>query len=386
MSDSAVSRQTWIDALRLMAGLSMVGLHATADATGQPFVAFQPDERIGVMLLRAVLYTARTELFLMISVFLLMQSLIQRPRGYAAVISEQARRMLIPFVFWTVFYAFYGLWKASVFGYATPMLADLSDVWSWAGFFLLGDVKYHMHFIPTLFGMLLMYPLFRSAYKYPVLGLLILLCLCVKREVDAFLFSEFWGEEWLGYAVRSVKILTYAGYGIVASALLGVWHRSQPQDRMTYLLPIIFSGILLFLIKLIFSYKTIQLGKWPFEYTPGYWADFLMPVLLFGLCMVLGHLRWPHVLSVLAPFSFGVYLCHPIFLDQAEMLLAAHNWPPFSQVSFKIVHTVPLTSFFVWMLSKSSAFAWTIGLGKLPKFSAIFQRAPVQATSNRKLK
>ena len=72
MSGQTSTRQTWIDALRLTAGLSMVGLHATADATGQPFPDAELAERVAPMLLRAVLYTARTELFLIISLFLLL--------------------------------------------------------------------------------------------------------------------------------------------------------------------------------------------------------------------------------------------------------------------------------------------------------------------------
>lgn len=31
------TRQTWIDALRLAAGVSMVGLHATSDSNGQRY-------------------------------------------------------------------------------------------------------------------------------------------------------------------------------------------------------------------------------------------------------------------------------------------------------------------------------------------------------------
>ena len=112
---SSTQRMTWVDALRLIAGLSMVGLHATADPAGQPWPNYETTERIGPIVVRSILDMARTELFIIISVFLLVLALDRRPRGYGTVISEQSRRLLIPFLFWTIFYAFYGLIKAAQF-------------------------------------------------------------------------------------------------------------------------------------------------------------------------------------------------------------------------------------------------------------------------------
>lgn len=375
MSGQTSTRQTWIDALRLTAGLSMVGLHATADATGQPFPDAELAERVAPMLLRAVLYTARTELFLIISIFLLLQSLEIRPRGYSSTIAEQARRMLIPFVAWTLIYSVYGLIKADVYGYGPAALAELLDPLAWVGFLFLGDVKYHMHFIPTLFGLLLLFPLFRVAYRVPMFGLSVFACLLVKRELDAVIFSQFWGTDVLPYLVRAVKILTYAGYGFAAAALLGLWHRVTPQDRALWAPAAIFLGCLLFLIKLIVAHKTVVTGEWPFDYTPGYWADFLMPLVLFAICMSLANAAWPSVLSRLAPYSFGIYLCHPLFLDQAEILLRGTHWAPIARIAAKIAYTVPLTCVFVWGLSKLRALGWLVGLGPFPTFGPFRMRS-----------
>ena len=107
-------RQIWIDAVRITAGISIVVLHATADPTGQPWVAYSQSERVGPMLLRAVVYTARTELFLIIALFLLLLAHEKTPRTYRQTLAEQSRRLLVPFAFWTLFYAFYGLIKALV--------------------------------------------------------------------------------------------------------------------------------------------------------------------------------------------------------------------------------------------------------------------------------
>lgn len=376
LASAPKDRLVWVDALRLMAGLSMVGLHATADANGQPWPDYPVEDRVLPMLLRAVIYTARTELFLIISVFLLLMALDARPKSYGQTMSVQARRLLVPFAFWTGFYALYGLIKADAFGYLDAAVRELQDPVAWLGYVTLGSVKYHMHFIPTLFGLLLFFPLFRLAQRHPFLGLMVLACLLIKRELDGFIYPTFWGEAVLPYLVRSVKILTYVGYGLVAGSCLGLWQRQTLQARARFFPLLLFFGALLFLFKLIATYKTIETGQWPFSYTAGYWADFLMPVALFGLCMSLAHKQWPPVLSRLAPFSFGIYLCHPIFLDLAEIALRDSTMSPMALIAIKMGCTVSATCLFVYILSRLRALAWTIGLGPLPSLAPKFVKRP----------
>lgn len=361
-------RFVWLDSLRLVAGVSMVGLHSTADASGRPFVDFEAADRIVPMLIRAVIYTARTELFLIISIFLLLMALERRPATYGETLRKQARRLLIPFAFWTIFFAGYGFVKAGAFGYAEAWATTVSNPLDWLGFLLLGSVKYHMHFIPTLFGLILFYPLFRIAMDRPWIGLGVVVCLLVKRELDGFIYPQFWGDDILPWVVRGVKILTYVGYGLVAASFLGLWRRVPAQELERFVGLIVTFGVMLFSIKLIATWKTIESGAWPFDYTPGYWADFLMPVVLFALAMCLGRREWPAVLSRLAPYSFGIYLCHPIFLDLAEILTRDLGLSPTALVLTKIAFALSLTSVFVWLLSRWQAAAWTIGLGPLPRW------------------
>lgn len=375
---SETGRLIWLDALRLVAGLSMVGLHATADPSGQPWPDYPVSDRIAPVLLRSVLYVARTELFLMISVFLLMLALDRRPRGYAAVMMEQSRRLLVPFVFWTFFFAAYGLIKASQFGYLDAAWRDITQPSNWFSYLLLGNVKYHMHFIPTLFGILLFYPLYLLSVHFPVLGVGVLICLLVKSELDAFVFPTLWGTDALPYAVRAVKVLTYVGYGMVAGAAYGIFRNASPQTLQAWVKPLLFFGGLLFLVKLVASHKTIVSGVYPFGYTAGFWADFLMPVVLFLICMCLGALAWPKVLSRLAPYSFGIYLCHPIFLDLAEIGLRGSSMTPIAQVLTKIALVVPATCLFVVGLKRIRPIAWSIGLGPFPAV----RRRPIETVES----
>ena len=362
-------RLAWLDALRLIAGISMVGLHATADASGQPFVDWPVEDRYAPLLIRAVIYTARTELFLIISLFLLLMALDRRPRGYAETLKEQARRLLLPFGFRAVFYAFYSLIKAQHFGYEDWVWEQLGSAQSWLSYFILGSSKYHMHFLPTLFGLVLFYPLFRIAKTHLWLGAMVFACLLVKGELDVFLWSNFMGQPGFDYALRAVKILTYTGYGFVAASLLGVWERwGRSRDLGAWIGPVALLGSLLFLIKLAATWKTAQTGAWQHSYTAGYWADFLFPALLFVGCLVLAHRAWPPVISRVAKYSFGIYLCHPIFLDLIEIGLSFQEFGPLSQVLLKIGVALPATALLVMSLERMRPLAWTVGLGPFPAF------------------
>lgn len=362
-----VGRMVWLDSLRLIAGCSIVGLHASSDPNGLPFPEFEAAQRVVPVLFRAIVYIARTELFLLISLFLLCLSLDKRPRGYWETIREQARRLLIPFIFWTIFYAFYRLIKANYFGYEDAIWAELATGWQWARYLVLGSVQYHMHFLPTLFGMILMYPLFLLGIRNPWLGLLVFLCLFVKREADVWMWTNLQGMDGFPYLVRAVKILTYGGYGMVAGSFLGLINQGMTIKRLQeWVFFALVSGIFLFGIKLIYSYKVVVSGNWQYNYTPAFWADFLMPIVLFLGCMAAALCRWPSVISRLAPFSFGIYLIHPVFLDAFEILLWKSDVLPATYVFLKFFGALSATGFAVWAIKGIPFLAWTVGLGPLP--------------------
>lgn len=368
-------RMVWLDALRLIAGISMVGLHGSTDANGQPFPDASPPERLGPLVFRMIIYTARTELFLIISIFLLLMALERRPRGYFETLKEQARRLLIPFAFWTVFYALYSLIKAYSYGYQDAIFNDLQSVSAWLGYFVLGDVKYHMHFIQTLFALLLFYPLFLVAVKYPFLGLLVLICLATKREADVYLWSNLQNKNGFDYILRFVKVLTYCGYGLIAGAFWGIYKK---RDTFTYLndwfVLICYLAVLLLGIKIIYTHNVAITGEWQHNFTPAFWADFVMPALLFAALMLNAHRTWPPIISSLAPYSFGIYLCHPIFLDLFESLIRNVQLLPSLYVCAKVCFALFFTFLLVFCIKRTPFLAWTIGLGKIPFFEGATKR------------
>ena len=362
----AHNRMTWLDCLRLLAGLSMVVLHTTADPHGRPWVDYDQIDRVGPIILRTIAYMARTELFLLIACFLLVLSLKKRPRSYTQTISEQARRLLVPFLFWTIFYAFYNLIKAYHFGYLQAAIAEITTPSAWVGHLLLGDIKYHMHFLPTLFGLALFYPLFLVAYDQPIFGLAIFPLLLIKWQLEAQIWAVFWGHDVLPFIVRAVKLCTYVGYGMAAAALAALYKNASPNGLQRAILHIILFALLLMVFKGFSSYRTISEGHWQFDDVAAYWADFLMPIILFYICMSLSERNWPNALTKYGAFSFGIYLCHPIVVDVMEITLQDIAMAPILQVLTKLVAALAITPVLVLCLSKMRHLAWTVGLGPFP--------------------
>lgn len=366
MTQIPKTREDWIDGLRIMAGLSMVGLHATVDVHGNPFPQADADARLPAMVLRMLFYTARTEVFILLSLFLLILSLDRRPRGYRTTLSEHVRRLLPPFLFWTLFYSVFNLMKASHFGYASAVWNELANPASWIGYLFLGDVKYHMHFLPTLLGVLVAYPMFVIAIRYPILGLGLIGFIYLRWQLGQWAYSQFWDHALLPFVVRTIKIISYLGYGLAAGALVGIWlnHR-QAIRTCAFKLPLLLAIAVLLIAKFDAIKDVIETGRWTYNHQFGFWADFLMPILLFAGAMSLARSHWPKTLTQLAPLSFGLYLCHPIFMDLAEIALP-NDLSPISQIAFKLSIVVPATFGAVWLLSRTRAFAWTVGLGPLP--------------------
>lgn len=362
---------TWLDALRVFAGICIVALHAGTDINGQPFPAFEPVERIFPTMFRTLAYIARSELFMIISLFLLCFRLDRRPDvTYLEMLKYQAIRLLPAFAFWVVFYAFFRLIKANELGYADAIVVQLTSLADWAGYFVLGDVQYHMHFIPTLFGMMLLYPGYRLAYRYPQLGLVVLVCLYAKLSVDGFMWGQLRDMPGFDYLIRFVKILTYAGYGFVAFSLVGLLKKQFDRDTSNQIFGVTLTICTMFLLlKLVGAHKIVMTGKWQYGYTAGWWADFLMPACIFLAFLATQHMNWPGVFSKLAKYTFGVYLVHPAMLDLVDVNIIDFEFSPSLQVLAKFMIGFPMTLLCVWAISKSVLLAWTVGLGPLPKWS-----------------
>ena len=373
-------RLAWIDALRVYAALGVVLIHTTTDFAGQPFAGASPGQRVGPAALRMVGELSGSELFFLFSLFLLAWKLDRRNLSWAALALDQAKRLLVPFLAWTIFYAFFRLCKAAEFNYSAAIVSELGQAKYWAQYLVLGSAQYQLHFLPSFFLLSLFFPLIRAGERYPLAGFFLIPALFIMNDVQGWLWGNVWDPDIRDYLVRAVKILCYTGYGLAAFALFGVWKRQldKPASEAIARLAIL-SSIILFMGTLAYAGVLVAKGNWGVRPPTAFYAHFLLPVAVFSIFLGLQHRSWSPIYSRLARFSFGLYLVHPIFIDAIDIALhrSSLTLDPTIMVVGKFVVAVPLAFALSALIGRFTATAWLIGLGPVPLVTRFSERGAI---------
>jgi surface polysaccharide O-acyltransferase-like enzyme len=357
----------WLDGARLAAAFCIIALHSSSDSNGQAFADALPGERVFPVMLRTVSEIASTEYFILVSLFLLVVRMSRRELSYLDNIKQQARRLLVPFVVWTVFYAFFRLYKAHHFGYAENLWAEISQWQSWVFYLTLGWSNYHMHFLPTLFVLILCYPVYRLAIVAPVIGLVIVPLIYLNGVFGEFIWLTFDNimviESWM----RVAKLLTYTGYGFVAYALYGIWLRGLDKTTTRSLLGFALLALLIgFMIKLVHAAHVINTGHFGTRTGAAYMGHFIYPCFVVLAFMSAHHFRWPAKLSQWSKYAFGMYLLHPAFLYLLEVAIQGYDLTPATTVLARFGFAATMSLCMSVAISRVPWLAWTIGLGPIP--------------------
>jgi peptidoglycan/LPS O-acetylase OafA/YrhL len=370
---------TWLDAIRVFAALGVVLIHSTSDAGGQLYPNAQPAERAIPLILRWLSEYSGSEIFFVFSLFLLAFRLERRPTTYGQTVSSQAVRLLIPFVAWTVFYAFFRLFKASIFGYGPAILHEVSQVSSWVDYLLLGTAQYHLHFMPTLFALVLFYPVYMAAFRFPAAGFLVVPLLFILDAVQGYIWGHFYGDPRLrDYLLRGVKIITYGGYGLAAFSLFAVFQKGMSDIDWRLTRRLALAGVVVaFMTMLPGAYDQILTGKDGVRSAAANYGHFLMPLFIFTALMASQNAKWSPRFSVAAQFTYGVYLVHPIFIDlwDGAVKYYAIQLDDTTQTVAKFAIGSVGGFGLTYALSKVKLLGWTVGLGPLP-FAGLFAPRP----------
>lgn len=381
------NRMNWLDAARIAAAFGIVGIHTTTDSKGNAFLDYEVSERIFPSLMRVVSELANTEFFILISLFLLAFKLERTPMTYLTTIKYQARRLLIPFAFWTIFYVFYSLVKANVYGYFDPVLAKLALSKTWFDYFLLGTSQYHLHFIPTLFLIFLFHPVFKLALKTPMIGVIVIPFLIINHHMTSWLWGNITDKTTLEYLVRIVKIMTYLGYGFAAYSFLGLWQKKFDKElsQQIFLFGLVMIS-LLFIIKLTHAAENIETGLYMPKIGMNFYAHALLPISLFLIFLGSQHFNWPEGINRWSKYTFGIYLIHPAVIETVGIFVRKYfELAPYQYVILKYIATVSIVLLIAIIISKISYMAWTIGLGPLPFEKTKSPITDTESTSDSKL-
>ncbi|CAA6801170.1 MAG: Acyltransferase [uncultured Thiotrichaceae bacterium] len=382
MIKTTTVRMNWLDAARIAAAFCIIAIHSTTDAYGWPFRNAQEGERLFTILFRTTAELVSTEYFILVSLFLLAFKLERKPTGYQSTLKLQARRLLVPFAVWTVFYAFFSLFKAYQFGYGEDALNGLMNPLSWVDYFLLGSSQYHMHFLPTLFALILFYPLYQLATRYPLLGLVLIPLLFIREYLTGWLWGHVPNQDVLEYLVHGVKILSYVGYGMAAYALFGWWKTKLDRDTSMKIMGFaLFALCLFFMIKLIQAGQSIESGEFAVRTGAFYYVHYLIPVLSLTIFMASQHLNWPDKLSDWSKYTFGMYLVHPAIIDIFDVLVMGIEFQPYQYTVLKYAVAASASLGVAILLGRTALLAWTVGLGPLP-FAAKKTKADKPAKSD----
>lgn len=365
------SRLVWFDANRVCAALGVVLIHSTTDFSGGAFPDATAAERAVPVFLRSIAEFSGSEMFFLFSLFLMSMRIDRGRPTYRSAIVMQAERLLVPFAFWTVFYAFFRLLKANSFNYAPQYWEQLTSIPTWIDFFVLGGSQYHMHFLPTLFLLFLLYPVMRLALRYPVLGLTLFATLGAMQHAQGYLWSLPISSEVLPYLIRATKVMGYVGYGFAAFALYSLWKDGIPRGESRLIQRgAIYFAAMAYIATIPFFGSALFSGEWGVRMDWSFYGHFLMPVFMF--CLFLGgqHFEWSPRWSELAKYSFGVYLLHPILIDLYDIAItqsgAADGMSPAAIVMLRYAIVLPATFGLTMAISRFKPLAWTIGLGPAP--------------------
>lgn len=364
-------RLVWFDANRVCAAFAVVVIHSTADFSGRVFPDASVAERIVPVALRSIGELSGSEMFFFFSLFLMAMRVDRQRPTFGAAMLTQVQRLLVPFVFWTVFYAVFRLVKAQAFGYAPDLLEQLGHWQSWAGYLLLGKAQYHLHFLPTLLALFLFYPVMRLATRYPILGVALIGTLAVMSSVQGWIWSLDLDPGLRDVLIRGTKVMGYVGYGFAAFALYGLWKDGIPrgESRLIRRGALYFAG-LAYMATLPFFGTALLSGQWGVRADWAFFGHFLMPVFIF--CAFLGgqHLDWSPRWSRLARFTFGIYLTHPLVIDLVDVALltsgAAAHMGPAAIVGLRVAVAMPAALLLSMGIARLAPLAWTIGLGPAP--------------------
>jgi surface polysaccharide O-acyltransferase-like enzyme len=357
-------RMDWLDAARVLAAVGVVLIHVTANGAGEPFHVASAAQNHGAAFLRVVAELSGAEIFIVMSAFLLAARLEREDAPWGARLRSHARRLLVPYAVWSVFFVFFRLLKAGEFGYTTGLWHEITTWQAWVKYVVGGAAEYHLHFIPTLFCVLLVFPAMRIARRSPALGLLVLPWLFA---MDAML-RWGWGyftDPMAGYLFgRLVHNLGYVGYGFAGFALYGLLRRDV--NKVVSREIVSFSALVVamaFLVTVTYGMAVASAGKWVDRSGAVFYAHQLMPVFVVGLFLALRDRAWSHRWRRLASYTFGVYLVHPIFVGLVEVACHHAGWSPAPvlAITIKLVFTVPLAFGFTMLLSRTSVLAWTVG-------------------------
>jgi fucose 4-O-acetylase-like acetyltransferase len=204
------------DVLRVAALFSIVLFHIVLEDAQFARAAATPVNSYDALLVISTIFDNRT---LAIVSFLLLLTRDDN-LSYGATIARRARRLLVPYFAWTSIYPFLDLGLAAARGQSHAYLARISDVAFWLSGYFLAATTPHLHFLPTLFLLTLIFPFYRRDMPLAVVIALLAAASAVRVLVEFIVIGDKFAPTIRDFAVLSgARLFEYLPLGLVAFVL-----------------------------------------------------------------------------------------------------------------------------------------------------------------------
>lgn len=327
MQQTSKQRIVYLDLLRILATLAVICQHVCASGGFYDF-SFAWNWYIPAVLDSLTRYCV--PLFVMISGALFLNP--GRDVSHNEVLKVRIPRLLVAYLFWSVFYVFYG--------YVVTGFADFSIQHLFRG---LLSSHFHLWFLPMLMGVYLLIPILRKIaqdkklMQYSLVIWIAFVCISFFRFVTTFKTAAFFHSLFVMNIVAG-----YSGYFLLGH-YLSQQSFSRKQVYIAYLL-----GILGAMITIAGTfYMSIKKGigneryfdSFSFQVIAMSVALFLLAKQLAPKCgkVVLRFVEW------VRKDLFGIYLIHVLWIDII-------NTESFRHCCSEMI-TLPLITVIVFILS-----------------------------------
>ncbi len=284
----------WVDGTRTVAALAVVLLHAAASAVTDRSLLGSSGWWVANVFDSATRWCV--PVFVMLSGALLLAP-AHPVEAWSQFYRRRFVRVLLPLVFWSLFYLAYDLY----------WVFEREDVPDWLFMLrqtLIGMPYFHLWFLFMLPGLYLVTPLLRQLLTVLCRKQLAVLCAGLLALAMANKFFTLWHGD--GPPFAGVLFVPFIGY-FLAGYLLA----TGPRDSR-WPWPTLLAGIVLTAVGCGWLAEQGKLSAGTYFYD--YFSITTVPTGLaaFALCLRLP--KWSPF-TLIAPVSFGIYLIHPLLLD-----------------------------------------------------------------------
>ncbi|WP_318491452.1 acyltransferase [Photobacterium leiognathi] len=327
----------YFDLLRVVAAVAVVVIHVLGPYREQ--LGQIPDwEWITAITFNSFSRWA-VPVFIMITGALMLSD--ERPFEGRYYLKRRVGKVLIPFVVWSVFYAFFSAFSASGTNFATSwkLLTDMP----------FHETYYHLGFFYYFIPLYLIVPFYQWAIQRMEPGQVkgVVMVWLVITASYLFHIDGLWSETYL----------LYSGY-----LILGYCLYKYHWPPMVLLIPLAIVALL------ITDYMVVSHSLTAGEYKIGRWLSYktintaIAAAGVFVLCRYISDKLGDtsrEKLSVISRHSLGIYLLHPIFLWPVRN----YDWyfaNPLIAIPFWTLVAGGLAFATSWLLSRSTKTAWLV--------------------------